>query len=292
MLLLAGVLQEPVLSLLLAGRVAHALALMAAEAVALGAIKDVERPAIEGAVAAAQAAILVQAAMADQPLVMEPPVQGVAVAVEALQPQRVAVAGLDFWVLVAMEAVEADEILLVVLETAAVRVRAAVRVGLDRAAPGTLALAAHMAAVAVLALTAAALERRAVAQVAQSVSSGPVQRVASHRQTQETCNAKLFWNLVTHAAVSSSGTEHLACGSRCAYDWYGHIGKRNISLCDVYCPCLYGIPRWNLFVYSYFYARLHYRIRRFFSNYCDGFDNRHGIYFSSTCNRSKRRWAI
>ena len=35
-------------------------------------------------------------------------------------------------------------------------------------------------------------------RAARSVLSGPAQLVASHQRIQETCNAKLFWNLERH----------------------------------------------------------------------------------------------
>jgi hypothetical protein len=55
-----------------------------------------------------------------------------------------------------------------------------------------------------------------------SASFGPAQPVVSRQQTQVISNAKLFWNLERHRAVSSACSEHLACHSRCANDWYGY----------------------------------------------------------------------
>jgi hypothetical protein len=108
----------------------------------------------------------------------------------------------------------------------------------------------------------AAVAAVAVASLAEVVavrvfaSSGPVAVANSHQQTQETYNAKLFWNLERHRAISSACSEHLAQNPRRSHHWDCYGWRVFVRVCCFYGPFLcWG---WPFNLPSCFYPRLHF----------------------------------
>jgi hypothetical protein len=133
----------------------------------------------------------------------------------------------------------------------------------------------------------------ALALAAQFASSGPARLASSRQQTQVISNAKLFWNLERHRAVSSSCSEHLACASRCAYDWYGYASITDIRICPIHCSSLYWtFPCGYLVLHGCVHPRMPDCIWRVFTSGGDRLDDQHGVHIQSPGNWRKWHWSF
>jgi hypothetical protein len=133
----------------------------------------------------------------------------------------------------------------------------------------------------------------ALALAAQFASSGPARLASSRQQTQVISNAKLFWNLERHRAVSSSCSEHLACASRCAYDWYGYASITDIRICPIHCASLHwAFPCGYLVLHGCVHSRLLDRIWSILALGGDRPDNWDCVHIQSPGNRLKRHWSF